>query len=1116
MIQLNEKYNREDFLAFLNDFLPDFEKDIRKVNTSGLRTLNEAFSLGSSKKLDLQIFELTHSGSQNKRVALATDGFRIMKQSATFQALVIFNSSDSHSWRLSLMTATPVRNERGGVVVRLSNPKRYSFALGQEAKINTPYNFLIKKGKLLDFDDLQSRFSVEVVNKEFYKEIANQYTKLVGGVRGEGRNKQEFLGVIKLPSVPKENPLNQEFAVRMIGRIIFCWFLREKKSEAGLSLIPDEILSLDASNDIPDYYHSILEPLFFEILNKTQNTRKEKYQEKPYDKIPYLNGGLFSPQDDDYFNQSYINTLVIPDDWLRDFFEILERYNFTIDENTTVDIDLSIDPEMLGRIFENLLAEINPETGESARKSTGSYYTPRTIVEYMVDESLYHYLEEKTAIAETKLRALISYDLTDDDESPLSNGEKQKIIEALSTITILDPACGSGAFPIGALQKIVFMLQRLDPNGQFWFQRQIKNAAPEIKRIMEREFAHKNFDYIRKLGIIRESIFGVDIQPIATEIARLRCFLTLVVEERVADGEPNRGIEPLPNLDFKFVTANSLIGLSSTQQNGQTDLFEDQEGIDQLKEVREMYFSASGAERESLRTRFVQIQNKMFQKMIDHHFHADLTKKLSAWDPFGHDAAIWFDIDWMFGIKEGFDIVIGNPPYLRIQGIQRAEPELAQKYKEIFKSATGSFDLYVLFLERGLSLLNSKGILNYILPHKWTNSAFGKGIRRIIQSNNSCKKMISFGAHQIFSASNYTSLLWLTLKQNNTLEYFEFSKAFTNNSELDDALNKLTPDSFNSINSNSLDENPWVLTDSKIGKVLKKLSVQPLRVKDVFIKIFQGIATSKDSVYFLKDCVEKGDYIEGYSEDLAKSVQIEKGLVKPLLRGEQIHKYTKPQTNNYVIFPYHVNNDNQVSRVAKVMSPDFIKDNYPLGWKYLLSCEKTIKERERGRLSKEKDWYRYIYPKNISYFEQPKIITPEISFGTNMTLDNDGKYYHNTKCYSLIKNPNISSDYRFYLGILNSKLMWFFLNNTGYILRGGYFTFKTNYLEPFPLPEVLEPKNHDEIVKLVDDIYFLTRTSDNPETMKAIKDLEKQIDQIVYKLYGLTPEEIAVVEGRNI
>lgn len=1118
---LNAKFNLDSFSNWIEEFLPDYNRDVRKVEIpNGFSDAKLITTLGESD-LGVRVFVIeTIKDPSGRKVGLAKDSFNLIKNYGTPNALIAYYSESAENWRFSLLTSTPSWNE-GKIITKLSNPKRHSYVLGPNAKVNTPSRFLINKGKILDFSDLKSRFSLEVVNKEFYKEISESFTKLVGGTRGEGRNKKTYESVLKLPSTNDHSLPSIEFAVRLIGRVIFCWFLREKISESGSSLMPKKLLSLDAISNNNDYYHKILEPIFFEILNKPTKSRKDNYTSSSFSQIPYLNGGLFSPHDDDFFSYNegkqaqFHNTVVVPDDWFKEFFSILETYNFTIDENTSIDEDLSIDPEMLGRIFENLLAEINPETGESARKSTGSYYTPRVIVDYMVDESLLLYLKQKTNIDEDKLRAIISYDLSDDASYPLNEIEKEALIDAIEKVKILDPACGSGAFPIGALQKIVFILQQTDPEGQIWFHKQIQNTSPEIRRVMEREFSHKNFDYIRKLGIIRENIYGIDIQPIATEISRLRCFLTLVVDERIDDTQGNRGIEPLPNLDFKFVTANSLIGLPTSDKKNQMGLFEDTEGINDLREIRDMFFNASGSEREQLKLQFVQSQNKMFQRLISENRrgHADLTTMLTTWDPFSHNASAWFETEWMFGLKEGFDIVIGNPPYLRIQGIQLVDPELAKKYKQIYDSATGAFDLYILFLERGLSFLNSYGILNYILPHKWVNSSFGKGIRKLIHSGRNAKKMISFGAHQIFSVSNYTSLLWLTKSENEKLEYFEFSRNFTNNKSLEEVLNQLTTNDFNHIDNNSLLENPWVLTNGIIGRVLSKLAKQPLTVKDVFIKIFQGIATSKDSVYFLKECTERDDIIDGYSEDLGERISIEKGLVKPLLRGEQIHKYSRLETDNYVLFPYKVNKENSFSRAAQVMNSKYIQDNYPKGWDYILRCEKTIKDRERGRLSNEEDWYRYIYPKNISYFEQEKIITPEISYGTNMTLDLEGKYYHNTKCYSLVINPNLKAEYKFYLGILNSKLMWFFLNNTGYILRGGYFTFKTTYLEPFPLPDSSNEIMTKEITNLVDAIYELKHSSVN--TNGSIEKIEEKINLAVYKLYGLTSEEIQIVEGEK-
>lgn len=749
MMNLNEKYNRDQFISFLKEvFLKDFKSDIRPISTSNYKSFDKAHSLGRSESLDLHVFEFEYSGSFNKRIALAKDAFQVMKQSATFQALAVFHSPGGDDWRLSLMTANPQRTEKGKVTLAYSNPRRYSFFLGANAKVNTPTKFLLTKGTIQNFDDLKGRFSLEVVNKEFYREIAKNFLKLVGGKMNPEDNGESFKPMLKLPSTTAKGKTVSEFAVRLIGRIIFCWFLKEKQSEAGISLMPKELLSLEAVKKYPDYYHTVLEPIFFEVLNQHPRSRKDPFYSNSYSLIPYLNGGLFSPHDDDFYKRTngdlqsqFHNTLSIPDKWFVDFFETLETYNFTIDENTSFDEELSIDPEMLGRIFENLLAEINPETGESARKSTGSYYTPRVIVDYMVDESLLSYLKQHTSVKEGKLRAIISYDLTDDADQPLTDLEKQELINVIGKIKILDPACGSGAFPIGSLQKMVFVLQQIDPEGQLWFKKQLKSTSPEIRRVIEREFSHKNFDYIRKLGVIRENIYGIDIQPIATEISRLRCFLTLVVDERIDDSAENRGIEPLPNLDFKFVAANSLLGLPTTNKQVQVGLFEDNEGISALKEIRDMFFNASGSDRDLLKLQFVQAQNKMFQRLISEgrRGHADLTTKLTSWDPFNNKVSQWFDPEWMFGIKEGFDIVIANPPYVDSESMTKNYPEMRQKYKELFETTKGNWDLFVPFIEKGLDLLNKTGVLSFITPNKLIAAKYGMKIREYISRKTICE-----------------------------------------------------------------------------------------------------------------------------------------------------------------------------------------------------------------------------------------------------------------------------------------------------------------------------------------------------------------------------------------
>ena len=838
---LTNRYDQASFLDFMKDFLPDFQRDVRDVSEES-RSFENAMYLGISQKLDLQVFEITVAGSLSKRITIASDAFRLMRGSASYRALIIFHSADTNEWRLSLMTCSP-KLEDGKVTFRFSNPRRYSYLLGPDAKVATPTKFLINSGKIKDYEDLQKRFSVEVVNNEFYRAISHLYDELVGAG-----------GALPKLIYPSQGEESNQFAVRLIGRIVFCWFLREKRSNTGVPLIKKELLSLTAV-DNKNYYHNVLAPLFFEVLNKPIERRPETFQSGNMGEVPYLNGGLFSPQPEDFYkfdpisNSSSKELVEIPDSWLRSFLELLETYHFTVDENTSVDVELSIDPEMLGRIFENLLARINPETGETVRKSTGSFYTPREIVEYMVNESLCHYLLSHTGIQEEKLRSLFSYDFNDGSQDFLDDEERQKAVRALSKVKILDPACGSGAFPIGILQKIVHILQRIDPDSKLWFENQMRNTSPEVRNLIEREFANKNFDYIRKLGVIRESIFGVDIQTIATEIARLRCFLTLIVDERINDKEENRGVYPLPNLDFKFVTANTLLKLDmqKMQKTAQQGLFEDQSGIDELKRLRDDYFDSHNNERDSLKLQFLQAQNQMLQNMIRNHSHgySGVTEKLSTWDPFSNKSTGWFDSEWMFGVSDGFDIVLGNPPYVDSETMVNDDKEFRSHLSKLYKTAKGNWDLYIPFIELGFSQLGDKGLLTYITPNKWFSVDYGKALRTYIVG--SITRLVNLGSVNVFDAGNNPTV-------------FSLCKSKTN---LDVTIDVMSSEyeiiETRKISRSTLDPDNFEIILSKNTALLEKFHSANSKISDYFL--VQNPFTVSEA-YLVKDLIHEAIIVE--------------------------------------------------------------------------------------------------------------------------------------------------------------------------------------------------------------------------------------------------------------
>ncbi len=530
------------------------------------------------------------------------------------------------------------------------------------------------------------------------------------------------------------------------------------------------------------YYRAVLQNLFFASLNQvvgkrefrkqgqhmnvTNLMRYESYFKDPQafvalidNVVPFMNGGLFECLDkpdpqkkgkqggdviiyEDGFSDRADNTLCVPDYiffsnsehadlsselddkkqsnvTVRGLINILKDYKFTVTENTPIEEDIALDPELLGRVFENLLASYNPETKTTARKQTGSFYTPREIVDYMVDESLKAYLKQKlVAVAGLKeedadvgLNILFSYT---EKVHAFNYGEKQVLIEAIDTCKVLDPACGSGAFPMGILHKLVYILHKLDPDNVLWREQQRQNAIKETEDAFrignqeEREnrlkdisnvFENNAGDYGRKLYLIENCIYGVDIQPIATQISKLRFFISLVVDQQSnTDRAHNYGVIPLPNLETKFVAANSLIGLKKPEH--QINCFDNQSVkniAEQIQEIRHKLFSAKTPEtKRKLREKDDALRKQLRDLLISNGLGTDTAHQLAAWDPYDQNAkSPFFDMEWMFGIDDGFDVVIGNPPYKQVpKGIFPLEQYSFSEGKD-----KGKQNLYKVFVE---------------------------------------------------------------------------------------------------------------------------------------------------------------------------------------------------------------------------------------------------------------------------------------------------------------------------------------------------------------------------------------------------------------------------------
>ncbi|MBP6868730.1 MAG: Eco57I restriction-modification methylase domain-containing protein [Candidatus Pacebacteria bacterium] len=896
---------------------------------------------------------------------------------------------------------------------------------------------------------LWESFDLQPLNKKFYAGISELF-------------------IILRQYLIKENILDEKqasmFANRLIGRVIFTWFL-DKKGIINRDLKYFDSQSFESDTE---YYKTKLERLFFGVLNTPTDEREYK------DEVtPFLNGGLFEVRNNDLYKD---NKLSFPKNYFDDLFEFLSGYNFTTDESTSQFQQVAIDPEMLGRIFENLLAEITEETGEQARKAKGAFYTPREVVDYMCKESLKEYL--KTKLPEDTYRDQRLYQLIEAPDKDFQDQDhnwrrdwkpyKDAILSALDDLKVLDPACGSGAFPIGMLQLLVRVYERLEPR----------------------------FDgYKAKLQIIERNIYGVDIEPMAVEIARLRTWLSIIVDEE----SDSKKIKPLPNLEFKFVCANSLIDLD---QDGATTFGDDPDLENKLRIIRDAYFNTESlAKKKKLRSDY----NLLVNTSLNLFGESERSLQLKTYRPFDNESsASFFNPDFMFGVNH-FNIVIGNPPYLRIQGLQKTNALLVEQYKKSYISATGSFDLYVLFAERGLKLLNTDGFLNFIMPDKWLNSSFGLGLRKVAKQSGSLHKVISFKESQIFNASTYSSLVWFTKAKHSGIQFFEFPSGISGATILGQ-LSSLSDEKmkFHLIDSSVLDQDKWTFTPTTNQAILKKISGNSPKLKDVFSGVFQGIATGMDDVFFVTQISDgENGLIKVYSKAGNKEYLLEEDMLMPVLKGNQVHRYEKLETSVRVVFPYTRAKKDNASFGVKLIPHNDLESKYPSTFAYFKEFEKELRAREKSSFDDDQ-WFRFSRNQGISFPAVKKLVAPYLSLGSQFTFDRSGHFLTNTKCYSYLPKDEEKHSLLLLLGILNSKLTWFFISSTSSVMRGGYCVYSPEYLKSFSFPE----KNDLSI-----GIEELTEKRLSVQDRDQAKEIEKKIDELVLDLYGLTDEEKEVVRS---
>ena len=694
------------------------------------------------------------------------------------------------------------------------------------------------------YDAWIAALSTQALNKRFYQELANWYFWAL--------TQAEF---------PKDAPKDADgrdslSLIRLITRIIFCWFLKEKGLLPDALFDPRKIATLlgDYNPAESNFYKAILQNLFFATLNQEMDKREFRkagqnfmahnlYRYRSLMKnpdevlkliagIPFMNGGLFECLDKtlgtrekptyvriDGFSDRDDNPLKIPNELFfgeerivdlseaygdnkfksakaTGLIHILDRYKFTVAENTPIEEEVALDPELLGKVFENLLAAYNPETGATARKQTGSFYTPREIVNYMVDESLIASLKTKleaspvgrvspsgrnptcsapthddvglrdeaanpTYNTEQRLRHLFAYN---DQPHLFSAAEVEALIEAIDHLKILDPACGSGAFPMGILHKLVFVLGKLDPGNQFWKARQLAKASeiPDAtvrERVMddiEQTFGANELDYGRKLYLIENCIYGVDIQPIAVQISKLRFFISLVVEQKVNSQADNLGIRPLPNLETKFVAANTLIGINRPGQQLLRNLDIDVKEAE-LRRVRERHFLArTPTTKAKCREQDATLRVEIAELLKSDGWNTATACALADWNPYDQNAsADFFDLEWMFGMLEGFDVAIGNPPFVRADEPSDENKRLRERIlaSRQYETLWEKWDLFVPFIEKGFKLLRSGGITTMIVSDAYCHSKYAQKSQSWFLKNSRILRLDFCADLKIFDAA---------------------------------------------------------------------------------------------------------------------------------------------------------------------------------------------------------------------------------------------------------------------------------------------------------------------------------------------------------------------------
>ena len=1062
---IESRYNREAWQGLLHDIFHNnvkFWSNPIPIQVSS-RLAKTALRLGNITLSDgenIAVYEVELNEkvdiSRNKRGIrdMLTSDWRGMGYIGAF---VFSYRKNESSLRFSYVSETWDFDKDGNYKKRSTDTMRYTYLLGEGRGCRTAVDrFTALKESKQTLNDITAAFSVETLTKLFYKDLFDWY---LWAISPEGN--------ISFPNntVIEEDDREdlEKKIIRMITRIIFVWFIKQK------DLVPSRLFDENFIDTIlkdfdsqsrtsGNYYDAILQNLFFATLNRAiedENGEKRGFAERVgytdvktlyrydelfsipkeeivriFSEVPFLNGGLFECLDKtktldgvskayyyDGFSRNaskfadgrYRYRAIVPNILFfepeKGLFSILNRYNFTIEENTPEEQQVALDPELLGKVFENLLGAYNPETKETARNESGSFYTPREIVGYMVDESLIAYLGDTPFH-----RSLFAHDFKYESDK---TSEYNEVVRKLKAVKVIDPACGSGAFPMGMLNRMIDILQRIEPEEN---------------------------TYAQKLTIIENCLYGSDIQSIAVQITKLRFFISLICDCEKDPSRPNFGIPTLPNLETKFVAANSLIGMKMpTELSLFSSDIENTKAA--LKEVRHKHFLAKTAKAKSeLRAQDQKLRDTLAKLLAEHESFAENpedAKLLAAWNPYDQNAVSkFFDPGWMFSLNDNpFDIVIGNPPYIQLQN---NGGELATLYADCdYKTYARTGDIYCLFYERGWQLLKDGGHLCYITSNKWMRAGYGEKTRDFLSHNTDPQLLIDFAGVKIFESATVDTNILLFSKSNNRHK----TLCVVTNKQNKDSVKNLSV--FVQQEGTVCDfsgKESWVILTPIEQSIKRKIEAVGTPLKDWDIQIYRGVLTGCNEAFIIS--TEKRDEILSncQSEDERKRTE---ELIRPILRGRDIKRYSYDWAELWLIatFPSRHYDIEQYPAVKEYLLSFGMERLEQTGKTYIINGE-TVKARKKTN----NKWFET--QDSISYWEdfnRPRIVYREIGLEMDACLIKAGWMISN-KCY-MISGEHLEHLLNFFNTRLFNHIILSFTNFTG----GKGVDFMENIHTPLPI-----------------------------------------------------------------